>query len=143
MNVAGVNVWNPAEVFLFLYFYKALTASQDIFLGLMHEKGLQCSPFSHLNVKPENETEIPAQRLRRPVVIGGQNGLGSGQTLHCSLIQTDQQQTLIKCCGWGSRNHTRKSPVYFIDLHKAHSPTCAIQGIICGSLQVCKVFVSL
>lgn len=64
MNVARVNVWNPAKLFLFLYFYKALTASQDIFLGLMHEKGLQCNPFSHLNAKLENETGISAQRLR-------------------------------------------------------------------------------
>lgn len=136
--MAGVNVWNPAEVFLFLYFYKTLAASQHIFLGLMHEKGLQCNPFSHLNAKPENETEIPAQRLRRPVVIGGQNGLGSGQTIHCSLIQTDQQQILIKCCGWGSRNHTRKSPVYFIDLQKAHSPTCAIQVSSVGHCRFAK-----
>lgn len=62
--MAGVSIWKPAEVFLFFYFCKALTASQDVFLGFMHEKRLQSSSLSHPNTKPKSETGISAQRLR-------------------------------------------------------------------------------
>lgn len=133
--------------FFVSYFCEVLTPSQDISLGYMTGEGVTIQPSfpPKRQAKPEDETGIPAQRLRWPLVTGGHSRLESRYTIHHSCLLTEPQDTLIKPWRCEEAEATPENllcltqcPAYYKS-SKDLSIKGAIQSVAHGSLQACKL----